>query len=145
MSSKEEIAALYEDYHMYTLLLEECKSTIEIIQNVHLKDLVEKLNEKNKNYEGNYENEIKDILLEQWPKINEICLNELCSQIDENDNTKIKEALVLKWTQIKDMTKSFMDDEAASLKNVIKIKYAKKVFDELQREKQEKLLRSSTK
>ena len=54
-SSKEQIAKLYEDYHMYTEQLQECKDTIEIIKETPVKDLVQKLNEFNKNYEGSYE------------------------------------------------------------------------------------------
>ncbi len=104
MTTKEEIAKLYEDCNMYNEQLIQYKATLEIVQNTPIKDLVDKLNEYNDKYDGNYENEIREVLVKRW-------------------NVAI------------DITKEFIQEEEEQLKNIIKPKYAKKVFDELRAKK----------
>ena len=104
MTNKEEIAKLYEDCNMYNEQLIQYKATLEIVQNTPIKDLVDKLNEYNDKYDGNYENEIREVLVKRW-------------------NVAI------------DITKEFIQEEEEQLKNIIKPKYAKKVFDELRAKK----------
>jgi hypothetical protein len=132
------IATLYEDAAEYEAELEAFEKELEILNENALSELVEKLNENNPAYEGDYAKEIATVVVNAWGQLVEEQKSDASEQLELLKQTafsdmveklssafseyagdfeaEIREILVKRWEFLIEMKKEHVADERAELK-----------------------------
>jgi len=125
-ANNEKIAALYDDAAEYEAELEAFEVEFEILNENALADLVAKLNENNPEYEGDYAQEIGEVVVNGFAQLVEDKSHtpeqlELVKTMDFTAYTgdleeEIREILVKRWEFLIDIKKEHIADERADMK-----------------------------
>jgi len=124
--NNKKIAALYDDAAEYEAELEGFESEFEILNDNALADLVEKLNENNPAYEGDYAKEVGEVTVNGFMQLVEAKTHtleqlELVKNMDfrayKGDfETELKEILMKRWEFLIEIKKEHVADERADMK-----------------------------